>query len=125
MALLAFSLSLQSDLADIDPSTIHVASIGGRDLKKEHNRMIEEGKIVLVLRKGEYRVEKGDLEYGKYMVLHKPTKIYGQGRGMTTLVGFGLLIKGRKSDGSLVHLQIHQQNSNLHPPFSPALNQVP
>jgi len=56
------------------------------------------GKIVLVLGDGEYRVKKEDLEYG-YLVLDKPTKIIGQGRGMTTLVEFGLKITGNKSDG--------------------------
>ena len=54
----------------------------------------------MVLGQGEYRVEEEYLkEYEKYFVLDKPTKISGQGRGNTTLVGFGLLIKGNKSDG--------------------------
>ena len=51
------------------------------------------GKIVLVLGEGEYT------NGGKDLVLDKPTKIIGQGRGMTTLVGFGLEIEGNKSDG--------------------------
>jgi hypothetical protein len=41
-----------------------------------------------------------------YLVLRKPTKIYGQGRGKTTLVGFGLRIdggnEGNKSDGIVI-----------------------
>ena len=63
--------------------------------------MIQEGKKELVLGEGEYRVEKGDLGgyNNKYFVLSKPTKIYGQGRGKTTLVGVSLLIKGKKNDG--------------------------
>ena len=50
--------------------------------------------IVLLLGEGEY-TNGGD----KHLVLDKPTKISGQGRGMTTLVGFGLKIEGNKSDG--------------------------
>ena len=57
------------------------------------------GKTELELGEGVWRVEKGDLDkYGNF-VLDKPTKISGQGCGMTTLVGFGLKIKGNKSDG--------------------------
>ena len=48
---------------------------------------------MLVLREGEYT------NGGKNLVLGKPTKIYGQGRGRTTLVGFSLEIKGNKSGG--------------------------
>jgi len=48
---------------------------------------------VLVLRNGAYT------NGGEDLVLEKPTKIIGQGRGMTTLVGFGLRIYGNKSDG--------------------------
>ena len=55
--------------------------------------MRRRGMIVLLLGEGEYT------NGGKDLVLKKPTKIIGQGRGMTTLVGFGLLIKGNKSDG--------------------------
>ena len=51
------------------------------------------------LRDCEYRVEKGDLNSGGYFVLDKPTKISGQGCGMTTLVEFGLKIEGKKSEG--------------------------
>ena len=70
--------------------------------------MIAGGKTTLVPRKGEYtfnkgkhrsllkRIADGDIPmFG----LWKPTKIYGQGRGTTTLVGFGLYIRGNKSDG--------------------------
>ena len=64
--------------------------------------MKAEGKTHLKLRDCEYRVEKGDLN-GRF-VLDKPTKISGQGCGMTTLVEFGLLIKGNKSDG-IVEIQ--------------------
>ena len=48
---------------------------------------------MLVLGEGEYTNGGGTL------VLDKPTKIYGQGRGMTTLVGVGLEIQGNKRDG--------------------------
>ena len=61
--------------------------------------MKAEGKTHLKLRDCEYRVEKGDLDLGKYFVLNKPTKISGQGCGMTTLVEFGLCIRGKKSEG--------------------------
>ena len=61
--------------------------------------MKAEGKTHLKLRDCEYRVEKGDLDLGKYFVLDKPTKISGQGCGMTTLVEFGLVITGKKSEG--------------------------
>ena len=57
---------------------------------------------VLVLRNGEYRVEKGDTPRGEGV--YKPTKIIGQGRGLTTLVGVGLYITGNKSDG-IVEIQ--------------------
>ena len=45
-----------------------------------------------------YPVEMDLDGYGNF-VLKKPTKISRQGRGMTTLVGFGLRIEGKKSDG--------------------------
>jgi hypothetical protein len=61
--------------------------------------MKAEGKTHLKLRDCEYRVEKGDLDYSGRFVLDKPTKISGQGCGMTTLVEFGRLIKGKKSEG--------------------------
>ena len=60
--------------------------------------MKAEGKTHLKLRDCEYRVEKGDLDNG-YFVLDKPTKISGQGCGMTTLVGVCLKIQGKKSEG--------------------------
>ena len=60
--------------------------------------MKAEGKTELKLGEGEWRVEKGDLN-GKYFLLDKPTKISGQERGKTTLVGFSLLIKGNESEG--------------------------
>jgi hypothetical protein len=65
----------------------------------EYRKMKAEGKTHLKLRDCEYRVEKGDLYLGKYFVLDKPTKISGQGCGLTTRVEFGLLIFGNKSDG--------------------------
>ena len=61
--------------------------------------MKAEGKTHLKLRDCEYRVEKGDLDWGGCFVLDKPTKISGQGCGMTTLVEFGLWITGKKSEG--------------------------
>ena len=71
--------------------------------------MKAEGKSELKLGEGEWRVKKGDLQYAAwdtdkqhgYFLLDKPTKISGQGCGMTTLVEVGLRIKGNKSDGSL------------------------
>merc|ERR1711865_45432 len=75
-----------------DPSKIYYAPPGS-NLKEEQNKMNAAGMIVLVLGEGEYT------NGGKDLVLDKPTKIIGQGRGMTTLVGFGLKIKGNKSDG--------------------------
>ena len=61
--------------------------------------MEAEGKNELVLGEGEWRVEEGDLYEGAFFLLDKPTKIIGQGRGLTTLVGVGLKIEGKKSDG--------------------------
>ena len=63
--------------------------------------MKAEGKNELVLGEGEWRVDEEDTENGngKYFVLDKSTKIIGQGRGLTTVVGVGLKIKGNKSDG--------------------------
>ena len=55
--------------------------------------MKAEGKTVLKLEDCEY------FNSGKQLVLDKPTKIIGQGRGMTTLVGVGLKIEGSKSEG--------------------------
>ena len=68
--------------------------------------MRRRGMTVLMLRNGEYRVEKGDTMdgEGRYFLLDKPTKIIGQGRGLTTLVGVGLRIQGNKSDG-IVEIQ--------------------
>ena len=66
--------------------------------------MKAEGKTHLKLRDCEYRVEKGDLDWGGCFVLDKPTKISGQGCGMTTLVEFGLKIQGKKSEG-IVEIQ--------------------
>ena len=82
---------------DVDPSKIHYVK-SGADFREEYLKMIAAGKTCMVLGEGEYRVEKEYLEYGRF-VLEKLTKIYGQGRGMTTLVGFGLKIEGNKSDG--------------------------
>ena len=71
-----------------------------KDFKAEYDKQIvEEGRDCLTLEACEYRVKEADLKYGTCFVLDKPTKISGQGRGLTTLVGFGLLIKGNKSDG--------------------------
>ena len=68
--------------------------------------MKAEGKNELVLGEGEWRVEKGDTENGEgeYFVLDKPTKIIGQGRGLTTVVGVGLMIEWYKS-GGIVEIQ--------------------
>ena len=68
--------------------------------------MKAEGKNELVLGEGEWRVEKGDTlrGEGKYFLLDKSTKIIGQGRGLTTVVGVGLKIEGNKSDG-IVEIQ--------------------
>ena len=56
-----------------------------------------------MLAKGEFKVEEGDLDEDGDFLLDKPTKIYGQGCGKTTLVGFGLAIEcwmeWNKSDG--------------------------
>ena len=69
------------------------------NLGAAYRRMKSEGKNELVLGEGEWRVEEGDLDgYGRF-VLDKSTKIIGQGRGLTTLVGVGLWIQGNKSDG--------------------------
>ena len=73
-----------------------------RNFQKEVSKFLlikkeKKEKKVLLLRDGEYRVEVGDLdENGSFFELEKPIKIYGQGRGETTLVGFGLQIKGNK-----------------------------
>ena len=88
-------LSFQSD--------VHYAS--SNNFGAAHRQMLAEGKTKLKLRDCEYRVEKGDTwrGEGEYFVLDKPTKIYGQGCGKTTLVGFGLAIEcwmeWNKSDG--------------------------
>ena len=76
------------------------------NLGAAYRRMKAEGKNELVLGEGEWRVEKGDTlqGQGKYFVLDKSTKIIGQGRGLTTLVGVGLKIEGNKSDG-IVEIQ--------------------
>ena len=66
--------------------------------------MKAEGKNELVLGEGVWRVEKGDLDRYGYFLLDKSTKISGQGRGLTTVVGVGLAIKGNKSDG-IVEIQ--------------------
>lgn len=67
-------------------------------------------KNILLLRDGAYKVEAGDYwrkgDDGEWkdvwknhnFELEKPIKIYGQGRGETTLAGFGLQIKGNKED---------------------------
>ena len=51
----------------------------------------------LVLVKGRYTYSGGD-----HLKLPKPIKICGQGIGETILDGFGLLIQGSKSNGSVV-----------------------
>jgi len=48
---------------------------------------------VLFIEEGVYGGE------GEYIEVKKPLSMYGAGRGMTTLVGVGLIIKGNKSDG--------------------------
>ena len=47
----------------------------------------------------EYRFHHHQKRYVHDVTVKKPLSIYGAGRGKTTLVGFGLLIKGKKSDG--------------------------
>ena len=54
------------------------------------------GMECLVLAKGKYTCS------GNYLNLPKPIKICGQGIGETILDGFGLLIRGSKSNGSVV-----------------------
>ena len=72
---------------------------GAKDFYAEYNKQIvEEGKDCLTLEECEYRVREADCAFGMF-VLNKPSKIIGQGRGMTTLVGVSLQIKGNKSDG--------------------------
>ena len=83
---------------NVDPSQIHYVK-SGANLRKEYIKMIAAGKTCMVLGEGEYRLEERDLEDGKYLVLKKPTKIYGQGCEKTTLIGIGLKIQGKKSDG--------------------------
>ena len=83
---------------NVDPSQIHYVK-SGANLRKEYIKMIAAGKTCMVLGEGEYRLEEKDLEDGKYLVLKKPTKIYGQGCEKTTLIGIGLKIQGKKSDG--------------------------
>jgi len=77
---------------DVDPSKIHYVK-SGADLREEFLKMIAAGKTCMVLGEGQYTYSES------LLVLKKPTKIYGQGRGKTTLVGFGLKIQGKKSDG--------------------------
>ena len=79
----------------VDPSQIHYVE-SGANFREEYLKMIAARKTCMVLGEGEYRVKKGDTMYGKgkYFLLDKPTKISGQGRGMTRLVGFGLKIEG-------------------------------
>ena len=54
----------------------------------------------LVLVKGRYTCS--NLDYNGCLKLPKPIKICGQGIGETILDGFGLLIEGSKSNGSVV-----------------------
>ena len=75
-----------------DPSQIYYAPPNS-NLKQEKNNMRRMGMTVLLLGDGEYTCS------GDYFLLDEPTKISGQGCGKTTLVGFGLKIKGNKSDG--------------------------
>ena len=60
--------------------------------------MMAAGMTCLVLGKGKYTWSGSGHHFG----LQKPVKICGQGCGETTLFGFGLQIKGSKSDGSVV-----------------------
>jgi len=81
-------------------SLLFFQSAQSKDLGVAHEQMKAEGKTELKLEACEYTCSKKYLdEDGKYLVLDKPTKIIGQGRGLTTLVGFGLKIQGKKSDG--------------------------
>jgi len=58
---------------------------------------------LLFIEEGEYRADtlrSSAAEYlEKYVRVTKPLSMYGAGRGMTTLVGVGLKIEGKKSDG--------------------------
>ena len=74
------------------------------NLGAAYRRMKAEGKNELELGEGEWRVEKGDLDWQGYFLLDKSTKIIGQGRGLTAVVGVGLSIEGNKSDG-IVEIQ--------------------
>jgi hypothetical protein len=53
---------------------------------------------VIFIEEGNYSGE------GEYIRMKKPLSMYGAGRGLTTLVGVGLEIKGNKSDG-IVEIQ--------------------
>jgi len=44
-------------------------------------------------------IEEGEHREGGNVTIKKPLSMYGAGRGMTTLVGVGLMIEGNKSDG--------------------------
>jgi hypothetical protein len=49
---------------------------------------------LLFIEEGEFSSAEGD-----YIIVNKPLSIYGAGRGKTTLVGVGLKIYGKKSEG--------------------------
>jgi len=56
---------------------------------------------VLFIEEGEYEESKGR----SYVTIKKPLSIYGAGRGKTTLVGVGLLIKGRYQSDGIVEIE--------------------
>ena len=78
------------------------------NLGAAYRRMKAEGKNELVLGEGEWRVEKGDTlrGEGEYFLLDKSTKIIGQGRGETTLVGLKVHKNKPPNQSSEVHARM-------------------
>ena len=56
---------------------------------------------VLFIEEGKYEESEGR----SYVTIKKPLSIYGAGRGKTTLVGVGLLIKGRYQSDGIVEIE--------------------
>jgi len=54
---------------------------------------------VLFIEEGEFEYGGRDGGEGNFVTMKKPLSMYGAGRGMTTLVGVGLKIQGKKSEG--------------------------
>ena len=79
-----------------DPSTVFYDSSNGGDIQAVLNQVIAAGMTCLVLAKCRYTYS------GQFLPLQKPIKICGQGIGETILDGFGLIIRGSKSNGSVV-----------------------